>query len=172
MDYNCYLVNLCPAHIIICNTHPNVWLTCLQYAPSCDLTDPHKFVTLSVNMPVYRGLNAGKKGTFSPLEGSQTHCLPHPHPHYLHLALHTCADTSNPILACTKCIRLKWPRVYVLLGENTDRENVGAESTVSAKRISDIMTGEERPVKIQLHIWSRKILLSFLEMSLLLKYYK
>lgn len=133
MDYNCYLVNLCSARTTI-YMQPSVWLTCLQYTPTCDLRDPRKFVTLSVNMPMYWGLNAGeKKGTVGPLEGSPTHCLPHPHPHYLHLALHTCADTSNPILACTKCIRPKWPRVYVLLGENTDRKKVGAESTAGKK---------------------------------------
>lgn len=108
----------------------------------------------------------GKKGTLGPLEGRQIHCLPHPHPHYLHLASHTCADTSNPILACAKCIRPKWPRVYALLGENTDRKKAGAESMAGPKGISDIMTGGERPVKIQLHIWSLKLLLSFLEMSL------
>lgn len=108
----------------------------------------------------------GKKGTLGPLEGRQIHCLPHPQPHYLHLASHTCADTSNPILACAKCIRPKWPRVYVLLGENTDRKKAGAESMAGPKGISDIITGGERPVKIQLHIWSLKLLLSFLEMSL------
>lgn len=34
------------------------------------------------------------------------------------------------------------------------------------------MTGGERPVKIQLHIWSVELLLSFLETSLLVKNYK
>lgn len=90
-----------------------------------------------------------------------------------HLASYTRAHTSDPILACTKCIRPKWTRVcYVLLGENTDRRKAGVERTAGPTGICDIMTGGGRPVKIRLHIWSLKLLLSFLEMSLKCKYYK
>ncbi len=90
-----------------------------------------------------------------------------------HLAPYTHAHISNPILACTKCIRPKWIRVcYVLLGENTDRRKAEAERTAGPTGICDIMTGGGRPVKIRLHIWSLKLLLSFLEMSLKCKYYK
>ncbi len=58
------------------------------------------------------------------------------------------------------------------LGESTDRKKAGPESAAGPAEICDIMTGVGRPVKIRLHIWSLKLLLSFLEMSLKCKHYK
>lgn len=148
-----------------CVIHACVCLTNLStvFVPSCDLAEPLKLVTVRIN-------TCGLK---SALCRAAPRFTPFPAPLPLHLASRTRAHTSEQISACTKCIRPKWTRVcYVLLGGNTDRRSVGPESAAAPTGICDIMTGGERPVKIRLHIWSVKLLLSFLEMSLKCKYYK
>lgn len=102
-----------------------------------------------------------------PLEDKPSHCLPPLPPHlgsYTHQTQSKLAENA---------LGLSGPEFVMFFQWKTQTGGkVGAERTAGQRGICDIMTGGGRPVKIRLHIWSLKLLLSFLEMSLKYKYYK